>query len=229
MPRIAFRVQAHPSRAEIAETLARSLRGKVVYDPEPDGTRCSWRSYRECLLAPLGAATHLAIVQDDARPCRGFLPAVRAAVAAQPDRVIALFVQGIPHWHRAAILDACANGRTWTTLANYIFCPTVALVWPARLLPDIVEFDGRMRESGAWPAMPAFGADDEIVGRFLEAWGEWALATVPSLVEHPDEVPSIERRIVARAGADLGRIATCFVDDTDLEAADLDWALPPWP
>jgi len=217
-PRLSFAVQAHPSRREAAEALASGLPGgSVVYDPDPDGPRSAWRTYRLVLETTPPDASHRLIAQDDVEVCPHFAAAAAAAIAARPDRVIAFFVAGRPPEHAAAIFAACRAGSHWADLRNDRWCPAIALAWPTDLIGPFLEFV----DAQNWP--PSFRADDEIIGRFLRHAGIRAAATVPSLVEHWDVEPSVFRHGRARAGADLGRVAACYIHSED-DAREIDWA-----
>jgi hypothetical protein len=205
--------------AELNETLAGAA--ELVFDPDPAGRPSPWRTYREALERTPADATHRLVVQDDVVVCEGFVAAVEAAVASQPDRPLVFFVAGNPVIHRRAVLEACWNDLAWAQLALSTWIPAVATLWPVRLLEPFYEFVDRQR----WP--PSFTADDEIIGRFLRHAGEPPLASVPSLVQHPDTVPSIAGRRPAD-GRDPGRQAACWIGDCgDCHASRIDWTAGP--
>lgn len=216
-------VQAHPARAVMAEQLARQIHGEVVYDPEPDGPRQAWRTYRRALLETPGIdaygapPSHRLVIQDDTIVCVGFNQAVRKAVAARPDRLIALHTgsQSWAHW--SAILNASERGSSWAELPNDRWCPAVALVWPFELICPFVCFCDDMH----WP--DNFGADDERIGKWLAAHGMSALATVPSLVEHPDTEPSVIRKYNHNGQGSGNRVAACFAGP-GCDVSTIDWS-----
>jgi hypothetical protein len=92
--------------------------------------------------------------------------------------------------------------------------PAVALVWPVTLIDPVLEWADRQ----TWPRH--FRADDEIIGQAMTALGTRVLATVPSLVEHPDDQPSLVGHRPPLKGLNLDRVAVCFIDGDPLE---LDW------
>lgn len=223
MPRVLGVIQAHPARAEMAERLAVECGGAVViYDPDPDtAPRSAWRCYRAVLdYAVTRAAhiTHVCVLQDDVTLCRNFTAAMNAAVAARPDRLIALFVAGQPHDHVQAVWAAAERDEPWARLPNDRWFPVVAAVWPIELVPALITYV----EGQTWPAN--FKADDEIVGRFLRSAKLDALATVPSLVQHEDMVPSLLGKR-SRGGNDPSRVACCWVGDCD--PLTIDWTTGP--
>lgn len=227
---VAIRVQSHPKREEMALALAEATGGIAVFDPEPVGARTSpWRTYRHCLetlpgfasgFMAAGSATHVWVVQEDAVLCRGFLPAFHAAVAARPDRVIAFFISGQPPEHSQRVLEACARDEPWAELDYMRWLSAVATCWPVRCIHPMLRFV----DSQKWPE--SFTADDEIIRRYLRAANEVPLATVPSLVQHPDLVPSLIGRR-DRQGNDPGRVAACFADNAGCDVTAIDWTRGP--
>lgn len=219
--RLSIAVQHHPSRADIVGPLLDALPGAtLVVDPDPlSGLRSPWRTYRHALETTPERATHRLIVQDDVVPCRGFVPAAEAALAAQPDRLVTFIVCGNPFEHKQAVHRACANGYQWAELDNQRWCPVIALAWPVALIRPCLDFV----DAQNWPE--TFTADDEVVGRYCQASGQLPLATVPSLVDHPDDVPSLLGANKAQSGNDLGRVSCCWIGDCD--PATIDWTLGP--
>lgn len=205
----------------MAATLAAAIGGPVdiVYDPEPDSPiRSPWRTLRHLLEQTPDDASHRLHIQDDAAVCRNFRAAVEAAVGARPGRLLVFYVGANSMVYSRAILAACERDLPWVELGYAHWCPTVAACWPAGLIPQLLDYVDGQR----WP--PKFVADDEIVGRFVRAVGHKPLASVPSLVEHPDMVDSIMSR--RRNGA---RRAACWWGDCDEcgDAALIDWTAGP--
>lgn len=212
---ISAAIQSHPLRAEMAAALAVKLDAEVVVDPDPDAIRNPWRTYRHALERTPADATHRLIVQDDTVPCGGFSEVLPAAVASRPDRLLTFFVGGHPVEHARRVYQACDRGDAWAQLDNLRWCPVLALCWPAAMIAPFLAWVDEQK----FP--PAFRADDEIVGRWLRATKQTPLASVPSLIEHPDEVPSLIGRR-ARGGLDIGRVAACFIHP-DCDPSGIDW------
>lgn len=213
---ISVALQTHPLRAALAAQLAEAIGGDVelAVDPDPDGRPSPWRAYRNALeLTPAGA-THRLVIQDDAIVCRDFRETVTRAVAARPDRLITLFVGGLPREHRNRVLTACSRDEPWAELDNLRWCPAIALVWPVAMIGPLLDFYDKL-PSARWTA------DDEIIGRYCKTTLRLPLATVPSLVEHPDDVPSLVGRRNA-AGLDKARVAACFIHP-DCDPLSIDW------
>ena len=223
---VSVAIQAHPSRAAMAEELLGCLDGRaeIVYDPMPDdGLRSPWRTYREALERTPAGASHRLILQEDVIVCDRFLDGVDAAVAAHPDRVVCLFVAGNPALHRDTVFAACDRDDSWAELEVTTWTPVVATLYPVRVIEPLLAWYDAQR----FP--DAFTADDEIVGRYLRVAIERPLATVPSLVEHPDTVPSVAnggRR--GGDGLDMGRRAACWIGDCGYcDATRIDWTRGP--
>lgn len=214
---VSFAIQTHPARADMAAELVLDIGGPVdlAVDPDPTNRRGAWRTYRHALETTPASATHRVVVQDDTIVCPHFRHAAAAAIAARPDDLVVFFVAGVPRPHAMAVMTACAQDKTFAPLYYATWCPAVACGWPVALAADLLAFVDRQR----WPA--TFLADDEIIGRFCRATKRFPLATVPSLVEHPDLVPSLIGRRT-RYGQDPGRVATCFISD-EYDAREIEW------
>lgn len=209
MVRLSVAVQAHPARSELAEALAGAIGdAEVVYDEDESGFPSPWRCYRVALERTPSWATHRLVVQDDATVCRNFAAAAELAVSAQPDGLVVFWHGGQPRENLLAIDRSLAAGCPWAPLNPQRWIPVVAVSWPADLIEPALEF---VDEQG-WP--PQFRADDEIVGRIARHLGVDVCATVPSLVEHEDEVPSLVGKRTAH-GRDKGRVAAHFIDAGD--------------
>lgn len=149
------------------------------------------------------------MIQDDAEPAASFPEAAVAALEARPSLPVAFFVGGLPGDACAAIRKASKAGQRWVTLSPFSWFPAVASCWPAATVARLLAWSEEARVS---PYLTR--ADDAVLAKFLQHERIWPLATVPSLVEHPDVVTStIGRR--ARAGADRGRVACIPVGDRD--------------
>lgn len=179
-----------------------------MLDSHPDAKlRSPWRTYRLC-LERLDVQEGL-ILQDDAVVCEGFLDAAAAAVAARPGRLIAFFHGGTPAM-RQSFAGAHARGDPFVEIVGNSWVPTVALYWPAGAARALLDWlDSRQRGSRRGIA-PERRADDAIVGEWARKTRRGALVTVPCLVEHPDEEPSLIGAR-ARAGRDRARVAVEYV------------------
>lgn len=131
-----------------------------------------------------------------------------AAVEARPGKPVAFWVGGLPADACAAMTAAHRDGRRWVDLSPWQWFPCVAVAWPTGTVARLLEW---------LPGAQRFvtRADDAVTARFLQSEGIWPLATVPSLVEHPDVVLSVIGRR-AWAGRDKGRVACVPAGGQDL-------------
>lgn len=207
-------VQHHPARAELLPPLLDRLAGlavEVVHDPRPDEKPATWRTYRRALEETPAGATHRLVIQDDAEPCGSFSILLERAVAAEPDRMLVLCVCGQPGPLALAVRTAAGRHASWAELREPRWIPAVAILWPVELAARALEW---IDAQTTWPK--DFTADDEIVMRAMRGIGEVALATVPSLVDHPDRVQSIiSKKRRPGFGSDTGRSAVYFLRDPD--------------
>lgn len=209
-------VQHHPSRAARAAELVKALgAGTLIPDPDPDGTRSSWRTYRRCLEFET-TASHLCIVQDDVIPLVDRLPELLPRLAA-PDRISSLFCAAVPMRAAKAIHQASDRGECWAEMPRGDWVPTVALIWPRPLAERFL----------AWiDAHPTLrrGADDGLVGQWLKKDLDVPAArcSIPNLIQHPDDLPSIPgKKMTPRHGENPRRVSTCLpVPGCDLHAVD---------
>ena len=204
---VAVLVQHHPERAALIEPLLRRLPRSAIVIPDPDpgsAVRSALRTYRACLEAIPERATHALVIQDDAWPCDRFPSRLRAAVAEHPDALLALFMPGSGA-HHGAVTRAAKQGLPWTRVPP-TWTPTVALVWTADRARQFLtwlddnRYDPHNRHRG----------DDGPVGKFVARNRLRVMAPVPSLVQHPDVVPSLIGRRHA-AGRNRARVASLFV------------------
>ncbi len=159
-----------------------SLGPQVILDPG-GRIRSTWRCHRLCLEAIPDNATHLLVMQDDARPCDGFAAAVHAAILERPSRIICLFLPGAGPLLRRVTL-ARKNRERWIEFPSISYIPLVAVVYPADVARQIPPFADAKK-------IPVGRTDDAVVAMFARAHRLAACAPLPSLVEHLDSVPSV--------------------------------------
>lgn len=169
---------------------------------DPGGDKPSpWRTYRLCLLE-LGDDPGV-IVQDDAWLVPDFERLATGAHLECPCRVLCLFVSHQATLAARSMRAAQAAGESFARIGADHFLPVVATVWPAGAARRVVEYADRMRWGGKT-------ADDAICAGAVRALELEVWATVPSLADHRDDVPSLmsdrvgqRRRRVAIAHASL--------------------------
>ena len=94
MPRVAVRVQAHPSRSELHGELLRSLEPLPaelsLHTSDPPSP---WEGYKLALASGLeDPASHVVVLQDDATVSHNFPLAVERIAEAKPDDPVDLFL-----------------------------------------------------------------------------------------------------------------------------------------
>lgn len=151
-------------------------------------------------------------------PCANFAPAVEQIAAAQPDVPVCLFLARLPQEasKKAMLVMRRRTGERYVQLSWRNFLPVVAVLWPRA---KAVEFMEWAETHAHLPGQRDPRSDDAMAGRWKMITRQTVLATVPSLVEHPDFEPStISTR--AAGGKDKGRVALFLAED----GLDYDWS-----
>lgn len=212
-------VQHHPGRSELLPPLLAALeplRPDVAADPDPSGAPAAWRAYRVALERTPPWATHRLIVQDDAVCLPGFLAAAEASLAAKPDVVVCYFVGGQPTASALRCRQSLKKGLPWAAMNPQDWVPLIACAWPVEVAARFVAWvDSRRFEQRR------LRSDDYLAGTFARLHRLPVWATVPSLVQHPDDSPSLIGR-PHLAGANTGRVAAIWDPDIDLSAVAWD-------
>jgi hypothetical protein len=201
-------IQHHPSRRELlprlTERLAR-LEHTVIPDdgPPPD----PWRGHRKCLAAisDRPEITHLVVVQDDAIPCDEFECELHCAIEAQPDATLMLFLAAQPRMTAHAARLAWQDGEPFALKAQRDYCPAVGISYPAAHVADILEWNA------ADTARRQSRSDDYMLGRWHRERNPRILVTVPSLIQHPDDVPSVVGNGLGAKGRNPARTALFWI------------------
>lgn len=222
---LSIAIQHHPKRPELLGPLMAAMTPgpppNIVFDPDPNNPHPSpWRTYRRALEETPAWASHRLIVQDDALVCRSFPLAAQRAVAARPEAVVVFCVLGAPKSWAMRVITAANSDSPWAELhfgAVRTWLPVVATSWPANVIRPALDYV----DSRSWPN--PFRADDEIAGRIVTDLKLKVLATAPSLVDHPDVVPSSMGRRTAQGGLNPNRVAACFIDDSCCDPLSIDW------
>lgn len=115
-------------------------------------------------------------------------------------------------------MRAAKRGERYVTarLASNEFCPVVGILWPVE---KALEFRTWTEENPHRLGHPRPRSDDGIVGRWSAFSKQDIRFTVPSLVEHPDLIPSVKGRNNESWGKDRQRVAWWFAED----AAEYEW------
>jgi hypothetical protein len=211
------RIQAHPSRRDIRDRLVSRLDMpftvvETAFDPPSP-----WGGYLACLEEPPSSCTHLLVIQDDAIPARNLTPALGKMLQAEPDVPVCLYLGGLPLRTRGAALQAGKAGRRFVEVHLGDFMPVVAVVWPRPLAVAFREWGtdpSRLRQRNGRTFVER--SDDSMAGRWMRQTRQRVVATIPSLVEHPDDVVST----IARTNS--GRTAL-FWHGVDWDASSVEW------
>lgn len=184
-----------------------------------------WRGYKQCLEAPFDG-THVAILQDDVIPCRNFVPALDLIAEANPDNPVCLFTPGLPLRSTPALSKARGKRQSYCDLHTHDLLPVVAVLWPREKTHEVLTWAAE--HPLRLPGGPEARSDDACCGRWMRYTRQRVRATIPSLVQHPDDVPSTvprrETRMQKRVsnGKDRGRVAWYWIGNADPLA--IDWS-----
>lgn len=177
-------VQHHGSRVSILPRLLERLDGFEVEVVEDSGERLDpWRGYRRALAA-LGNDAGV-ILQDDSLPVSEFNGRLTVAVRDHPDAVLCLYLSAVPARTAKKARQAMLDGEPTVPIDRNEFVPVVANWYPAGIANCVLTW--------AEDLMPTRHrrSDDHMMGMWYHDCKYDVLALVPSLVEHPDDVPSV--------------------------------------
>ena len=146
------------------------------------------------------------ILQDDALCCQGFARAVERAVELLPDRLVSFFLASHAKVEGLRLCEADRLGQPFVELTQFRWVPLVALMYPPGLAAD---FHGWAAERKV-PLNHL--ADDSVAASWVRARSMSFFCTVPSLVDHPDDTPTL-------VSANRGRTAHCYIGSAPIE----DW------
>lgn len=174
-----------------------------------------------CLDAYLKTkARHAVILQDDVLVCRNFTPAVEKIIEVHPDIPVCLFVSGMKTKTLRNYMRAVRSGLRYSNIWFQDFLPVVGVIWPRAKVEEFLEWsvDAKL------PGMPNPRSDDAVVGSWMKFTHQKVLATVPSLVQHPDDNLSVkwaEGCNVPSGTENKYRRAFIYIEDAD--PLTLDW------
>jgi hypothetical protein len=224
VPEIIGRIQAHPSRRDLWLRLIEDLRPlptvASIHSSEPPSP---WEGYKQALRSGLedpSEPTHLLVLQDDVQVCSSLPLAVERITEAIPNEPICLFLSWLPRNVSAQALRDMQRGARYTEINRASFIPVVAMIWPVAKAHDFLSW----AETATLPGIRGIcRSDDAAVGHWLMSTRQRIWVTNPSLVEHPDNTPSLIGRR-AMWGKDKGRCALYWIGE-GADPLDLDWSL----
>ena len=167
-------------------------------------------------------ATHAVIIQDDTIVCRNFPLAVERIVEIHPDIPICLFVSATKTKTLRKYMQAVRSKVRYCDIWFQDFLPVVAVIWPRT---KVKEFFAWYATDPKLPGLPNPRSDDAVVGSWMKFTKQRVLATVPSLVEHPDDTLSVKWSEGSKVPSGTGnkyRRAFAFIGDVD--PLQLDWS-----
>lgn len=130
------------------------------------------------------------IAQDDTIPCFNLPLAVERVAEAIPDHPVCLYLGCLPP-QKAPALQAGKEGKCFVELVHRSFMPVVAVLWPvdkaAHFLEWSVSHQSLRRGNGQ---KIEHRSDDAMGGWWMKTQQQRVFATIPSLFQHPDDVPS---------------------------------------
>lgn len=215
--RVLVRVQHLEGRDGPLERLLASLPSPVEVVTDSGEERNPWRGFRRCLSDLPSDHTHVAVLQDDTIACTNLLEALDLIAEAKPQEIVSLFLAKLPRRTAAESMSLIGKQR-YMPVHHLDFIPVVATLWPIPKAQSLLTWvDENQRRIKGRP----FVSDDAVVTRWARFTRQRALCTLPSLVQHPDDVPStITSR--AKGGLDKGRVALHWIGETD--PLTLDWS-----
>lgn len=216
---IVARVQAHPSRRQIRQRLLDGLQGIPTEVIETDFDPPSpWAGYKECLRSVVDEnCSHVLIVQDDAIPCRNIGTALQA-ISEVTDVPVCLFMPMVSVTRKPA-LQAAKEGRCFVEIVPRGFLPVVAVLWPKDKAMSFLRWSEKAPQLQRRNGQRIEHRSDDAMGYlWMRSQQEKALATIPSLVQHPDDVPST---IAKKPG---GRTAL-FWHESPWDPMSVEWRL----
>lgn len=174
-------IMAVPERAERVGRLLSCLDlsdARVSWDPNHDGHVANW--WRAVTLALANSqVTHALILEDDAEPCRDFLPAAEQLVERFPERTISFYFA-----RRERDLPSGAA----TLIPHFRALTDVAVVYPREWLEELrQDYEIQKDELEATHWQLGYGADEMRI-KLRPTRRVWH--TVPSLVQHGCPVES---------------------------------------
>lgn len=199
-------ILAVPERRTRVDQLLKKLglsEAAVAWDHNHDGHLPTW--WRAIKLASSSHPSHVLLLEDDAEPCKDFIPAIQKLVETYPDRIISLFTTQEP--------PTLQTGHI--TLVPHNGFSDVAVVYPLAWLEGLRrDFAIWQQESGNVEWSTNHGAD-ELRMKLRPLQKSWN--TLPSLVQHGCPTQSTLGHNFAHSRARL-----CLEQYTS--ALSLDWS-----
>lgn len=201
----------HPALVESLAPLEVEVSLHSSVPPNP------WLGYRQALDFQPAGFSHVVVIQDDATVCQNFAAAVTQVAEANPDTPVCLFLAYLPRPSATEATKAMKFGKRYCDIHFRDFVPAIAILWPVHKAQEMLAWTNG---NPKLPGNPNPRSDDAIIGVWMRRTKQRIRASVPSLVEHPDLVPSLIGRRAAW-GQDRGRVSLFFCDGDPLS---YDWS-----
>lgn len=209
---ISAAVMAHPSRKDLVGSLLDKL-GDIVavaWDQKND----EWDTARRAILAYDPWATHHLVLQDDAIICRDLIPGLERILGFIDPEVLSAYVgkpRPLPRIVSARMRVAISRSHSYLRMRGPLW--GVAVLFRVSGIQEMVEW---MDQN---PVPRAY--DARLTKYFRDVKKEECWYTVPSLVDHREDLPSLLGKKIPhrRAWEFLGEEVSAF---------EVDWSrLPP--
>jgi hypothetical protein len=132
-------------------------------------------------------------------------------IEARPDDPICLFLSWLPRGVMVDALNAAKRGERFVRYRVSKFVPAIAIIWPRAKAEHFLEWSS----TAILPGHPnRVASDDAVIAEWHRRNQMTIWVTMPSLVQHPDEVESL---IGKRAmwGKDRTRTAFNYIGEGD--------------
>jgi hypothetical protein len=212
---VKIRIQHAAGRVAPLDRLLQGLPDDVEVIEDSGEKPNPWRGYKRC-LSDLPDDGHVCVLQDDTIVCKNFAPALELIAGANPETAVCLFSGGMPRMTALKIKQATTS---YVYLGTNEFLPMVAVLWPVHVARSFIEWTEE--NPRRLPGGPEARSDDAIGGRWVRFARQRVRVTVPSLVQHPDDVPSTIGK-KAQAGVNKARVAALYIGNGD--PLEIDWS-----
>lgn len=185
--RISAAVMAHPKRKKQAEALAKELKNypfvsvHVIYDTPDAGTHeQEWDNGTRALLDGVGKGDWHLVVQDDAILSPGFYANLDGALSTVPAKTLISLYTGTARPLGKRVKTAVDKVIDETWLQYWLLMWGVGIVIPTTHIEPMIEFVADRTEPY-----------DTRIGIFYQRNRLPVYYTMPSLVDHDDDLPSL--------------------------------------
>ena len=187
---ILARIQGHPARSHLHDTLAASLQIPTEVRLHSSDPPNPWAGYRAC-LGDLPDCSHLLVVQDDTKVSLNFGEAISRIAAQNLNLPVSLFLMPQPlRIARQAIREVKSRHLYFDAHFRINeFCPVVGMLWPVEKAAEFLRW---VEENPRRLGHREPRSDDSVVGKWCANTHQTIRFTIPSLVDHMADQPSVK-------------------------------------